>query len=165
MVDWIRLHNKVKESASFELLSPSQRSAFSSILEAVRYINRINLYGEHGAGKTFIGWVLAREQSVLYLPSPSAQIQHAEVIVVDNAPYQKTQSRILYSDFLEYANSVILVTRDIIDDHLMQIQLNLTEKDLFFVSNTLRNLGGPLRMVTELETGLLWNFFSTGWSD
>jgi len=162
MVDWIRLHNKVKESASSELLSPSQRAAFSSLREAVRYANRLNLYGEPGAGKTFIGWVLARELGALYLPGPSAQIQDAEVIVVDDAPSTTTQSRVLYGEVLEYANSVVLVTREPIDDHLVEIQLSLTGEDLTFVSDTLRGLGGPLRAVTELETGLLWNFFRIG---
>jgi len=159
MVDWIRLHNKVKESATFQLLSPNQRAAFSSLREAARYANRLNLYGESGAGKTFVGWVLARELGALYLPGPSDQMQKAEIIVVDDAPSTRTQSRILYGDALEYANCVVLLSREPIDDHIVQVQLSLTAEDLAFVAETLRGFGGPLGAVTELEPGLLWNYF------
>ncbi len=159
MVNWIRLHNKVKESATFQLLSPNQRTAFSSLREAARYANRLNLYGESGAGKTFVGWVLARELGALYLPGPSDQMEKAEIIVVDDAPSTRTQSRILYGDALEYANSVVLLSQEPIEDHIVQVQLSLTAEDLAFVGENLRGLGGPLREVTELEPGLLWNYF------
>lgn len=159
MVDWIRLHNKLKESANFQLLSPNQREAFSLIQKAVRYANRLNLYGEAGVGKTFVGWVLARELGALYLPDPSYQMQKAEIIVVDDAPSTRMQSRIIYGEALEYANSVILLNREPINDHIIQVQLSLTAEDLAFVGENLRGLGGPLREVIELEPGLLWNYF------
>lgn len=159
MVDWIRLHNKVKESATFHMLSPNQQAAFSFLQKAVRYANRLNLYGESGAGKTFVGWVLARELGAQYLPDPSGKMQKAEIIVIDDAPSTRTQSRILYGEALEYANSVILLSREPINDHIVQVQLSLTAEDLAFVAETLRGFGGPLRAVTGPEPGLLWNYF------
>ncbi|HHW40995.1 MAG TPA: hypothetical protein GXX19_07590 [Syntrophomonadaceae bacterium] len=159
MVDWIRLHNKVKESATFQLLSPNQRAAFSFLQKAVRYANRLNLYGESGVGKTFVGWVLARELGALYLPDPSGKMEKAEIIVIDDAPFTRMQSRILYGEALEYANSVILLSREPINDHIVQVQLSLTAEDLAFVAETIRGFGGPLRAVTEPEPGFLWNYF------
>ncbi|MBC7343668.1 MAG: hypothetical protein H5U02_14690 [Clostridia bacterium] len=159
MVDWIQLHNKVKGAANLQLLNSSQRAAFFSIQEAVRYANRINLYGESGAGKTFLGWVLAQELGALYLPSPFSQAQKAELIVVDDAPSTRTESRVVYDYALEFASSVVLLTREPIDDQIIRLRLSLTSEDLVFVGNTLRGFGGPLRIVAALEPGLLWNYF------
>jgi hypothetical protein len=89
-------------------------------------------------------------------------MEDSEVIVVDDAPSATTQSRILYGKALEHANSVVLITRKPIDDHLVRVPLGLTHEDLLFVAASLRSLGESLKGPTETEPGLLWNYFRIG---
>lgn len=162
VVYWIRLHNRVKESACWELLAPSQRRAFCAVREAARYANRINVYGESGTGKTFLGWTLARELGVLYLPDPSDQMERAEVMVIDESPSTRSQSRLLYDTAQQYAKSVVLLTRKPIEDHIVQVHLSITEEDMSWVKDTLNRLEGTTRGDVGIKPGLLWNYLAVG---
>jgi len=83
------LLNQLKTQAKPDWLTDGQRAAFNAARDALRFPERVNLYGPVGSGKTFMAWVLGRVLTIPCFPSPTAFERRTERptprAVVDNA--------------------------------------------------------------------------------
>lgn len=158
MVQWIDYHNTLKSKASSILLAPSQIICLEKILEYSEFANRINLFGVSGVGKTFIAWVLHKEHGLLYLSNADEKYINTNVMLIDEAPHDRDECRNIYDTALEYSNSVILITRQPIEDHITHIKLELTNKDLYVINKTMYRECNIVTPLIGPGSGMLWNY-------
>lgn len=112
----LHLINRLKAQASWTMLTASQRSAFDELENRWIFPDRLNLYGPHGSGKTFLGWVLSRQHQAHFYSSPKTlyrdQPPYPINIIVDNAPSEEKNLRQLLSELqLRQARRVLLITQ------------------------------------------------------
>lgn len=137
MSTWLRLHNELKRRAPQEYFTSSQRHAYDTLCEWLALpVTRINLYGQSGAGKTFIAWGLSRALGATYLPLP-AKLEHIEVdmvastiLIIDNAPNQEDAIRGLLAtaDLLD-TSAVVFISRIAAGLKMRNVQLQLPTSD------------------------------------
>ncbi len=159
MVQWIQYQNALKKNASSQLLAPSQRKCYERILYHTRYANRINLFGESGVGKTFLAWVLCKEIKAQYLPSPYENFYNTQLLIIDDAPHDRETCRQLYDKALNFSRSVILITREPIDDHITRVHLSLSNEDFITVNRVIYEVCDIAVPVIDAKRGMLWNYF------
>ena len=150
---WLTWHEQLLQLAQTEeTLTPSQTSARNAILNAIQmWEKQINLWGNPGVGKTFLGHSLHHCAELVYFSDPSrydAQVSQDSVIAIDNAPSIRQEARRLYDkirwgdkDYTGPAN-VILITREPIDDAVRQIELMLTDTDSAYIEQLIQQQFG-----------------------
>jgi len=143
-----------------DTLTNSQRKVSREILKEIAdYERRINLWGGPGAGKTFVSHYLHHQMEVLYFPSPesyqSSEISQGDAILIDNAPHDRQSARLIFGDILwSGASSVILITRQPIDDAVRRIKLSLNDADLKGIEIVMREQLGNFEIgdINRLNT-------------
>ncbi len=159
---WQSYHRKLlalAENATF--LTDSQREAGQSLQQEIAdYQQRINLWGGPGVGKTFLAHHLHHRAEGLYFSSaaplrcPSAEVSPGSVVIIDNAPHDRGSARLIFGEMLwAGASSVILVTRQPIDDAVRRIELGLTAQDLAQIEAVMRQQFGdfPAEALSDYE--------------
>jgi len=154
--------NAIKERADLSWLTSSQRICFEAIMRELRYPSLINLYGDCGSGKTFLGWIIQQETSGYYLPLPKSvkelQPLSDNIFIIDNCSWTRIQFREILKQlqFLSITKAVI-ITRQKIQDDILAIKLELTSEDISTVLNNLRKIGYicPARDISNL-----WELFT-----
>ena len=133
---WQSYHRKLLALAETgETLTTSQQAVCEFLHQAIEdYQQRINLWGSPGVGKTFLAHYLHYIAEGLYFFSPencpSTEISPNSVVIIDNAPSDRSLARSIFGDMLwAGASSVILITRQPIDDAVRRIELALTNRD------------------------------------
>ncbi len=133
---WQSYHRKLLALAeTSETLTVSQQTVCQFLRQEIGdYQQRINLWGNPGVGKTFLVHHLHHCAEGLYFSSvenrPSTEISPNSVVIIDNAPSDRSLTRSTFGDTLwAGASSVILVTRQPIDDAVRRIELALTDRD------------------------------------
>lgn len=87
----LSVHNHLKAQAGLNRLAGHQRRAYETIIAQWRFPARLNLCGPAGAGKTYLGWVVAEFQGARHLADPEqlaeslAAAQPGQALVMDNA--------------------------------------------------------------------------------
>lgn len=67
---YIQIINKIRPFYDPDWLTPSQKRAYEAICERLWFPSEyLNLYGAPGVGKTFLAWVLFKEQRLFYYPT------------------------------------------------------------------------------------------------
>ncbi len=112
----LNLTNRLKAQASWHMLTASQRIAFDELEKRWRYPDRINLCGPPGSGKTFMGWVMARQFQAHFYASPRTldqdQPPYPTQIILDNAPTEGKKLRRLLSEVqLRQVHRLLLITQ------------------------------------------------------
>jgi hypothetical protein len=69
--------NRIKTELNMSWLSKSQSLAYDRISERIETVGVVNLYGYHGMGKTFLGWVIHKEG--LKLSRGTANVEGASI--------------------------------------------------------------------------------------
>lgn len=133
MSEWSRLLNEMKRRSMDEYLTRSQRSVRDQICDLLRFPNRINLYGPHGCGKTYVAWSVVRAVGATHITLPE-KIRllepTCEILLIDNAPHHELEVRkLMASANLLRVTSVIFITRDPIRIQMYRIRLSLPESD------------------------------------
>ena len=146
-MNWQSYHRKLLALAETgETLTTSQQAVYEFLHQAIEdYQQRINLWGNPGVGKTFLAHYLHYCAEGLYFFSsencPSTEISPNSVVIIDNAPSDRNSARSIFGDVLwADASSVILVTRQPIDDAVRRIELDLTDKDMAQIEDVMRKL-------------------------
>lgn len=111
----LHLINRLKAQASWTMLTPSQRLTFAELEKRWRFPDRLNLCGSQGSGKTFLGWVMARQHQAHFYASPRGlernQPPYPTDIIIDNAPTEEKNLRRLLSELqLRHVRRVLLIT-------------------------------------------------------
>jgi hypothetical protein len=149
MSQFIRHLNQIKNKRKIEWLTPSQRSALSSVKNELQVPSTVNLFGLVGAGKTFLGWTLANELNFAYLTHPGKMIQfnklYYEGVVVDNCNSERNAHRELLKmiRFQQIAYAVF-ITRRMIKDYTHFVELHVTPYDIQAAQQNLIHAKIPL---------------------
>ena len=146
---WQSYHRKLHALAeTSEILTASQQQVCQFLRQEIRdYQQRINLWGSPGVGKTFLAHYLHHRADTLYFSSaencPITEFSPNSVIIIDNAPHDRSLARSIFGDILwAGASSAILVTRQPIDDVVRRIELTLTDRDMVQIEGVMRKLFG-----------------------
>ena len=132
MSAYIEVINRIKKNFSKEWLTPSQTQAFEELKTFLSPPHRvINIFGEMGAGKTFLGWVLQKEGVGTYICSHEDLIENQKSIILDNYSNRRKLVRKIRND-LEMKNigNMIILTRYAAEDEIPCIEVGLTEDDI-----------------------------------
>ena len=148
---WQSYHRKLLALAeTAETLTNSQQEAGYALQHEISdYQQRINLWGAAGVGKTFLAHYLHHRAEGVYVPSASdcqsTEVFPNSVVIIDNAPHDRSSARSIFGDMLwAGASSVILVTRQPIDDAVRRVELGLTDQDLAHTDALMRRQFGEL---------------------
>ena len=144
---WQSYHRKLLALAETgETLTASQQTVCQFLRQEIgNSQQRINLWGTPGVGKTFLVHYLHHSVEGLYFSSvkncPSTEISPNSVVIIDNAPSDRSLARSTFGDVLwAGASSVILVTRLPIDDAVRRVELALTDRDMAQIEGVMRKL-------------------------
>lgn len=157
---WQSYHRKLLALAeTSEALTASQQTVCQFLQQEIGdYQKRINLWGTPGVGKTFLAHYFHRCAEGLYFSSvencPIREISSNSVVIVDNAPSDRSLARSIFGDMIwAGASSVILVTRQPIDDAVRRIELALTDKDMVQIEGVMCKLFAhlPVDKVYDFE--------------
>ena len=157
---WQSYHRKLLASAKTgETLTASQQAACQFLRQEIGdYQQRINLWGPPGIGKTFLVHHLHQYADGLYFLSTESclatEISPKSAVIIDNAPSDRSLTRSIFGEVLwAGASSVILVTRQPIDDAVRRIELELTDRDMGQIEGVMRKLFShvPIDKVDNFE--------------
>ena len=112
----LHLINRLKAQANIKMLTASQAVAYDELSKRWRFPDRINLCGSEGSGKTFLGWVMARESGAYFYPNSQTFEQdlplYSPGLIIDNAPTEEKKLRRLLSEIqLRQVQKVLLITQ------------------------------------------------------
>ena len=175
-MNWLTYHKQLLQLAETgETLTPSQVSAREAILNTVNMREkRISLWGTAGVGKTFLMHSLHHQADLVYFSDQTrydARVSRDSVVAIDNAPHIRQEARSLYDEIRwgekDYTGpaSVILITRQPIDDAVHHIELTLTDADIDHMENIIRQQFGecdfePVSQYVRQRSGL-WRYVKT----
>ncbi|MBA7713931.1 hypothetical protein ES703_122942 [subsurface metagenome] len=100
MSEFIKILNKIKKNYCKDWLTLNQKNVFASCKKLIKSYFIINIYGAMGFGKTFLGWVLAKEVRGKYFPSLEKYNETNNVskkIIIDNCESDRNFARKLRS--------------------------------------------------------------------
>ena len=157
---WQSYHRKLLTLAeTSETLTASQQAACQFLRQEIGdYQQRINLWGSPGVGKTFLAHYLHHCTEGLYFLSaencPSSEVSPNSVVIIDNAPHDRSSARSIFGDMLwAGASSVIVVTRQPIDDAVRRVELGLTAQELAQIDEVMQRLLGKLALNDVSDKG------------
>lgn len=64
---FVDILNRIRQNANLQWLTPSQQIVHRLLNERLAFLDEVNLWGAHGVGKTFLGWVL-QDRGAVYAP-------------------------------------------------------------------------------------------------
>jgi hypothetical protein len=113
--------NRIRQRVSVDWLTPSQRAAYERLREQLEFLDEVNLWGAHGTGKTFIGWVLDRQGLAAYA-ARSESVEPASVtrvVVVDNSDWRRRAVRDALHRCREYGyGKVVLISTEPVQEQM-----------------------------------------------
>ncbi|WP_423792369.1 hypothetical protein ACPB8Q_06480 [Methanocaldococcus indicus] len=162
-MDYIVLINYIKNNYSFNWLTNSQKNAYNILKEYLIYDDVINLYGKRGVGKTFLGWVFAKNNNFIYFENEDAfrnyKVKTKINAIIDNGSLK--DGREIRRMVSLKTNKVIYISRKKILDYGIELKLDLND-----VEHVLNNLS-PI-IGENINTNIqnlkindidLWNIF------
>ena len=141
MTLYIDTVNRIKEQASMKWLTPSQLSVYDKVLSFLMPPFRvINVYGQEGVGKTFLGRILDKQGIAKYITSIGDVNDGEGTYVADNCDYRRGYVRNLRNLIHEkHLERVIILTKYPAEDSIPRLELNLTSDDIqVFKANLFR---------------------------
>jgi len=141
---FVDILNRILQNASTDWFTPSQRTAYELLRERLEFLDEVNLWGAHGVGKTFLGWVLHMERLATYAPrledvkSPNP----SSVVIVDNLNWQRLAVRETLHRCRDYGyDKVVLISTEPVQEQMAKVELRLTSDDIQKVAANLRSIG------------------------
>ena len=146
MTDLVVLGARIRDRISMEWLTPSQRRVWVALQSFEGPPHRVvNVFGQDGAGKTFLGWLMDRQKYAAYAEWSLAPVTPSMPrLVLDNAPSDRQHAREARSLIESHGiQQVILLTRARIDElALPTLEMQVNQDDVaHFRSNLYRHLG------------------------
>lgn len=124
---YIRWMNLIKEKATAEWLTDSQRAAYDQILNQWATSAFINLKGPPGCGKSFVARLLAQEHGYTYVHDLQTASVNIKNVVVDDAEYTRLMRATAQ---IMSIGRVIVVTRSSVKDPMPRAEIQLTDRDV-----------------------------------
>src|SRR5687768_5107459 len=85
---------RIRDRLSVDWLTASQRSVWDALRQFDGPPHRvINVFGSEGSGKTFLGWLMEREQYATYTHWAQKPTPSLPRLVFDDAPASRTAER------------------------------------------------------------------------
>lgn len=157
MNKYLSLSNFIKENLSNDWMTSSQRRAYDKLIDALSYHNYINLYGAVGTGKTFLGWLLHKNQIGHYFPHWLDLEPAAELVIVDNASERREDFRNLIKEVqLAGIQKLVVISRKPINDYVASVELDCQQIDLAKMAD---NLDLSQAKLESLKITNLWELF------
>ncbi|MBW7959473.1 MAG: hypothetical protein H3C69_07925 [Candidatus Promineofilum sp.] len=150
-------HNHLKAQADIDRLASHQRQAYESIINQWRFPTWLNLHGSAGAGKTYLGWVVAESQGAHHLSTPeqlgkaAATIRPGQALVIDNANSDSYVLRQLLATLDLYNIRRVLIITCVSNTNILPT-VNLvtpTAEDIELVRRNLKDAGYYSRTSTQ----------------
>ncbi len=140
---------RIRDRADINWLTPSQKVVWNSIKEFDGPPHRvINIYGGEGIGKTFLGWIMERENYATYMVWGETPKPHFPRLVVDEAKYDRASTREI-RPMIDNLNlkQIILLSRIRTDEpSVPAFELRVTEED---IASLKASLYRHLRVTTQ----------------
>lgn len=110
------LQNRLKVRARYDRLADHQALAYDAVVDAWRYPEIVNLFGPPGAGKTFLGWALARDRDAVSFAAPElfdpAALPPDRPLIIDNIdPDDRPLRRLLAAVQLTGRRPALFISR------------------------------------------------------
>jgi len=129
---YIDVLNRIKKNFSKDWLTASQLKAFEELqnfLSPPHHV--INIFGEKGVGKTFLAWVLQKEDIGIYIPSYEDLVSNKELVILDNSDNRRSFVRMIRNElYIMNIKGIILLTRYMAEDDIPCIELKLNQDDI-----------------------------------
>jgi len=124
---------RIRDRADINWLTPSQKAVWNSIKEFDGPPHRvINVYGGEGTGKTFLGWIMERENYATYMTWRETPKPQFPRLVIDEAKHDRTSTREIRPlvDALSL-KQIILLSRIRIDEpSVPAFELRVLDEDI-----------------------------------
>lgn len=145
MTDIKSLNERIRDRISLEWLTPSEKAVWEHLSRFDGPPHRVvNVYGTEGVGKTFLGWLLEREQLATYsLWNARLRPVHPRIIL-DNARTERHEVRGVRPlvDKLGLQQIILLSRRRVDEESMPAFELRVTSNDIEnFAANLYRYLG------------------------
>jgi len=144
---FVDILNRIRQHANPDWLTPSQQAAFDLLRERLNFLDEVNLWGRHGVGKTFLGWMLQVQALAVYAPRLEEEGKKQmellrRTIVVDNLDWRREEVReaLRWCRSLGY-KKVVFFTTEPVQDQMSTVELRLTDEDMEKVVANLRSIG------------------------
>lgn len=119
--------NLIKERAEESWLTPHQSQVYARLLGSLSSYSFVNVCGPRGAGKSFIGRLLAKEHGYAFTFDLEQAPNGAAQVVLDDAVYSR-RMRPLYRE--RDLGRVILMTEQPVREAMARLELQLDESDV-----------------------------------
>lgn len=141
---FVDILNRVRQEAHIEWLTPSQKAAYDLLRERLGFLDEVNLWGRHGVGKTFVGWMLHQQRLAVYYPLLERVKQDSllHTVVVDNVGWRRAQVlEVLHHCRSKGFNKIVLITTEPVQHQIATVELRLSAEDIEHVVTNLRGIG------------------------
>jgi len=162
-MDYITLINYIKNNYSFEWLTNNQKNAYNKLKEYLIYDDVINLYGKRGVGKTFLGWVFAKNNNFIYFENEETFRNYRTKTkinaIIDNSTLK--DGRDVRRMVSLKTHKVIYISKKKILDYGVELKLDLN--DVEYVLNNLSPIIGKNININiqnlKIDNFDLWKIF------
>jgi len=141
---FVDILNRIRQGANLDWLTPSQRAAYDLLWERLGFLDEVNLWGKHGVGKTFVGWMLHRQRLATYYPLLE-HVEHSSLlhaVVVDNMGWRRAEVlEALHHCRGKGFDKIVLVTTEPVQHQIATVELRLTADDVEHAAANLRSVG------------------------
>lgn len=141
---FVDILNRIRQRAHADWLTPSQKAAYDLVRERLGFLDEVNLWGKHGVGKTFVGWMLHQQGLAAYYPLLGQVEQNPllRIVVVDNLNWQRAEVlEVLHHCRSRGFGKIVLITTEPVQHQIATVELWLTPEDVKYAANNLRSVG------------------------
>lgn len=145
MTDVKSLSARIRDRVSLDWLTPSEQMVWEQLLRFNGPPHRVvNIFGLEGVGKSFLGWLLEREQLATYSMWHHPPRPVHPRIVLDNARTERQEVRGIRPlvDKLGLQQIILLSRRRVDEEFMPAFELRVTNDDIeHFAATLYRYLG------------------------
>jgi len=145
MNQFVNILNRIRQKADESWLTLSQQMAKEEIIKKLKFLDEVNLWGSHGAGKTFLGWIMWKQNLVDYSASREYVVSSgSRIIVVDNSSWKRRDVlETLHHYRVRGYDKVLFITTEPVQHSIATVELKLKLEDLKKASSNLHSIGVP----------------------
>jgi len=144
---FVDILNRIRQNTHPNWLTSSQQTVYDLSRERLKFLDEVNLWGDHGVGKTFVCWVMYSQRLADYVPrledvKQEEALLPRRTIIVDNMSWQRAEVRdaLHFCRSLGY-NKIMLITTEPVQEQMATLELSLTNADVEQVKRNLRSVG------------------------
>lgn len=161
---YLKLHNKVKQHANADWLTPTQQKKLDQVRKRMELDELINLYGKHGTGKTFLCWILSKLEPVTYMPNPlTYPIAGQTAVIIDNFNYfEKNSFRKISARYSlkKVSKFVIITVHPFLEEQCVKIEMPIpTPDEIEKVIENLQKIAPLLTIKSPIESISIWRIY------